>query len=67
MGSLKETQSQGTKHFIMGNPHGGENPTKTSLPIQCQDLRQNHQEKTRTEHTPLFSFLQLQLPSKYAH
>jgi hypothetical protein len=35
-GSLKETQSQGTQHFILGNPHGEENPTKTSSIIDCQ-------------------------------
>jgi hypothetical protein len=31
IGSLRENKSQGTQHFISRNPHGGENPTKTSL------------------------------------
>jgi hypothetical protein len=43
-GSLKETQSQGTQHFILGNPHGGENPTKTSSII---DFQYNAKTKTK--------------------
>jgi hypothetical protein len=38
-------QSQGTQHFILGNPHGGENPTKTSSIIDCQ---YNAKTKTKT-------------------
>jgi hypothetical protein len=28
---MRETKSQSTHHFILGNPHEGENPTKKSL------------------------------------
>ena len=50
--SLKERQSQRTQYFILGNPHGEENPAKLLYyrfnQVQCQDVALYHQEEWRT-------------------
>ena len=47
--SLKERQSQSTQDFILGNPHGEENPAKLLYyrfnQVQCQDVALYHQER----------------------
>ena len=50
--SLKERQSQRTQYFILGNPHGEENPAELLYyrfnQVQCQDVALCHQEEWRT-------------------
>jgi hypothetical protein len=53
---LKETQSQGTQHFFLGNPHGEENPEKNSSIIDFQ-----YNAKTKDQNTKEYPRLSMRL------